>query len=103
MSDSILKNRDYCDCRCGKVERSSVRYGERQRPEHRPKGLLINVQVADAPRTVPLVAPYFSLRRFTSVFIWMRARHVVCQVLCLTQSINLEKVKDQDVTLSAPM
>src|SRR5262249_61582502 len=31
--------------------RQAVRYGERQRPEHRSKGLLIKAQVADAPRT----------------------------------------------------
>src|SRR5262245_2113702 len=37
--------------------RQAVRYGERQRPEHRSKGLLIKAQVADAPRTVPEIAP----------------------------------------------
>jgi len=31
----------------------AVRYGERQRPEHRSVGLLTDAQVADAPRTVP--------------------------------------------------
>ncbi len=37
--------------------RQAVRYGERQRPEHRSKALLINPQVADAPRTVPEITP----------------------------------------------
>src|SRR6266545_3209539 len=32
---------------------AAVRYGERQRPEHRSIGLLIDAQVADAPRTEP--------------------------------------------------
>src|SRR5262245_66502613 len=37
--------------------RQAIRYGERQRPEHRSISLLIDAQVADAPRTVPEVAP----------------------------------------------
>src|SRR5215475_6600919 len=37
--------------------RQAVRYGERQRPEHRSKGILIIAQVADAPRTVPKITP----------------------------------------------
>ena len=41
---------------------AAVRYGERQRPEHRSGGLLINAQVADAPRTVPEIAPLYSTR-----------------------------------------
>ena len=37
--------------------RRALRYGERERPEHRSKGLLINAQVAHAPRTVPEISP----------------------------------------------
>src|SRR5882672_1392544 len=32
--------------------RRAVRYGERQRPEHRSRGLSVDARVADAPRTV---------------------------------------------------
>jgi hypothetical protein len=46
--------------RNGKVEGSLLQYGERKRPEHRSKGLLIEAQVAYAPRTVMLATPYFS-------------------------------------------
>ncbi len=35
----------------------AVQYGERERPEHLSIGLLIDAQVAHAPRTVPEVAP----------------------------------------------
>ena len=34
------------------VRLSQIQYVERQRPEHRSEGLLIDAQVADAPRTV---------------------------------------------------
>jgi hypothetical protein len=51
-----------CDCVYGKVARSPVRYGERERPGARSIGLLINAQVADAPRTVPLAVPYTQLQ-----------------------------------------
>src|SRR5262245_9320418 len=37
--------------------RQALRYGERQRPEHRSEGLLIDAQVADAPRTVTEITP----------------------------------------------
>jgi len=37
----------------------AVRYGERQRPEHWSASLLADAQVADAPRTVPKIAPLF--------------------------------------------
>ena len=37
--------------------RQAVQYGERERPEHLSIGLLIDAQVAHAPRTVPEVAP----------------------------------------------
>src|SRR6266540_1456262 len=37
-------------------DRRTVQYGERQRPELRSRGLLIEARVADAPRTVPRVA-----------------------------------------------
>jgi hypothetical protein len=33
-------------------------YGERKRPEHRSKGLLIKAQVAYAPRTAPQITPH---------------------------------------------
>src|SRR5262249_36509355 len=36
--------------------RRAIQYGERQRPELRSKGLLIEAQVADAPRIVSTVA-----------------------------------------------
>src|SRR5262245_36948810 len=51
-----------CKCVYGKVARSLIRYGERQRPEHRSGGFLIDAQVADAPRTVPLSVPYTHLQ-----------------------------------------
>jgi len=35
----------------------SAQYGERKRPGHRSRGLLTDVQVAFAPRTVPPGAP----------------------------------------------
>ena len=35
----------------------TVQYGERERPEPRSIGLLIEVRVAHAPRTVPEIAP----------------------------------------------
>src|SRR5262249_9337497 len=53
---SILK------CVYGKVARSSVQYGERERPERKSIGLLIDAQVAHAPRTVPLAVPYTHLQ-----------------------------------------
>ncbi len=42
-----------CKCVHGTA---AVRYGERQRPEHRSCGHMIDAQVADAPRTVPKIA-----------------------------------------------
>ncbi|HEU0179101.1 MAG TPA: hypothetical protein VFV58_32955 [Blastocatellia bacterium] len=38
-----------------RARKQAVQYGERQRPEHWPRGLWTNAQVADAPRTVPLI------------------------------------------------
>src|SRR4030095_1854331 len=46
----------------GKVARPPVQYGERERPEHRSIGLLIDAQVAHAPRTVPLAVSYTHLQ-----------------------------------------
>jgi len=40
------------------TRQQAVRYGERQRPEHRSVGLLIDAQVADAPRTASEIAPF---------------------------------------------
>ena len=64
----------------GKVARSPVRYGERQRPEHRSGDLLIDAQVADAPRTVPLAVPYARLQtaidRLVNARMGLRARVV---------------------------
>src|SRR5262245_16749748 len=51
-----------CDCVYGKVARSAVRYGERERPGARSEDLLIEPRVAHAPRTVPLAVPYTYLQ-----------------------------------------
>src|SRR6266545_823739 len=48
-----------CKCVHGTA---AVRYGERQRPEHRSCGHMIDAQVADAPRTVPLAVLYTHLQ-----------------------------------------
>src|SRR6266545_1922116 len=45
-----------------KVARPPVQYGERERPEHLSIGLLIDAQVAHAPRTVPPTVPYTHLQ-----------------------------------------
>src|SRR5262245_25831907 len=49
LTDQVRRS-SRADCKCiyGKVARPPVRYGERQRPEHRLKGFLIDAQVADA-------------------------------------------------------
>src|SRR6266508_247938 len=39
------------------AQRQTLRYGERQRPGHRLCDHIIDAQVADAPRTVPEIAP----------------------------------------------
>src|SRR6266508_495936 len=44
----LARFRLVCNCVYGKVARSSVRYGERERPEHRSIGLLTDAQVAHA-------------------------------------------------------
>ncbi len=49
----FLLLRAICKCMYGKVARPPVQYGERERPEHLSIGLLIDAQVAHAPRTVP--------------------------------------------------
>src|SRR6266540_4307672 len=49
--------------------RQAVRYGERQRPEHRSGGLLIDAQVADAPRTVPEIAPLSRTRNRNDIIV----------------------------------
>src|SRR6266545_1794236 len=54
--------RSVCDCLYGKVARSPVRYGERQRPGARSCDHMIEPRVADAPRTVPLSIPYTHLQ-----------------------------------------
>src|SRR5262245_28251015 len=51
-------------------KRQAVRYGERQRPEHRSRGLLIDAQVADAPRTVPMVSPRRTYGGLYLALIW---------------------------------
>src|SRR6266511_2341984 len=54
--------RAICKCMYGKVARPPVQYGERERPEHLSIGLLIDAQVAHAPRTVPPTVPYTHLQ-----------------------------------------
>jgi RHS repeat-associated protein len=59
--ENIGFRRDYAASRAKFISKSNqarlVRYGERQRPEHLSIGLLIDAQVADAPRTVPPRVP----------------------------------------------
>src|SRR5262245_1730532 len=53
--------------------RQAVQYGERKRPGHESKVLLIYAQVAYAPRTVPLTQP--------SMYSWRPVLMGACSVL----------------------
>ena len=57
-----------------------VRYGERERPEHRPRGLLIDVQVAHAPRTVSEVRVMVKIDSIISQ-LWIWAGQIATRLL----------------------
>jgi Surface antigen variable number repeat len=50
------------NARAAKVEQPSVQYGERERPEYMAISLLMDTQVAHAPRTAPTAFPHIGLQ-----------------------------------------